>query len=434
MSLRGKQVGLIYGLALLIVGCEESGEIGINLDSERGRFVAKYVEIPLRSATYQVDTVLTWNRERVLFGKYSDPDFGTVRSQAFSRLYLSEVLAPDTTAVCDSVVMHLQLDYLYGLQEDGAQALYLHQLADTLETKPYFSVDSVSYLPDPLAMAEFSLTVFDTVRIDTTVQFYLPDTLGQWFLEGVARDTAVGTDQNAFHRYFPGFAFLPGSMNNKVIGIDLFNANSKITMHYHTSEDTLEYRFWFVSQLEEANYFFNTIPNRSGTPLEGLVEYQQEYDPGDGRYYVQSSTGVLTRVSLGPVLDFFDSIGNSVINSAEIQMGTNAYTPLLQPPPALELFILDEDNYFISLGGRFKAVLDESRQRRQNLILPFVPDNESGRGGYSGFMSLYIQELINGVHQDTVFALKPTSLNGSVDRFTGPEDEIVIKMHYSEIK
>ena len=89
MILWVKRLGLIAGLAFFIFACEETGEIGINLDPERGGFVAKYVEIPLNVSVIQVDTLLTSNRERVLISRVEDPDFGFVKTNAFSRLYLS---------------------------------------------------------------------------------------------------------------------------------------------------------------------------------------------------------------------------------------------------------------------------------------------------------------------------------------------------------
>ena len=47
MILWAKRTGLILGLALFIFACDESGQIGLDLDPERGRFLAKYTEIPL---------------------------------------------------------------------------------------------------------------------------------------------------------------------------------------------------------------------------------------------------------------------------------------------------------------------------------------------------------------------------------------------------
>ncbi len=434
MILWVKRLGLIAGLALIIFACEDSGEIGINLDPERGRFIGKYAEIPLKVSVIQIDTLLTSNRERVLVSRLEDPDFGFMKTNAFSRLYLSNSLKVDSTAVCDSLVLHVRLDYLYGPDDMLSQEISVHQLSDTFEVKNYFSRDSLPYSPMAIGDAMIDLSQFDTVRIDTAVSIQIQDSVGQWILNGIANDTLIGTDQNNFHAFFPGLALLPGSQNTKSIGIDLFDDKSKLSLYYHTDEDTLSVDFLFVSKLGEAQYFYNIDHDKSNTSLAGLVDFHQEYYPGDGNNYTQSGTGVLTRISMTPVIDFFDSIGNALVNSAELVVQTNDYPSRFEPPAGLELLILDEDNKFVVIGNTFKAVLDESAGRRENLVLRFVKNESTNQGSYGGFMTIFTQELVSSLREDSVLVFKPLNLNSTFDRFVGIDEDLKIKMYYSEIK
>ena len=127
--------------------------------------------------------------------------------------------------------------------------------SDTLETKNYFSRDSVPYYPMPIGQAMIDLNRYDTIAIDTTITIHLQDSVGQWILNGIASDTLNGDNQDDFHAFFSGLAFLPGNQNTKSIGVDLFDERSKLTLYYHTEEDTLSTSFIFVSDLG-AGYLF----------------------------------------------------------------------------------------------------------------------------------------------------------------------------------
>ena len=89
-----------------------------------------------------------------------------------------------------------------------------------------------------------------------------------------------------------------------------------------------------------------------------------------------------------PVINFFDSIGNSLINSAELAIRTDEYSSRFEPPSGLELYILDEENKFIMIGNTFKTVRDERTANRESLVMNFVKDEYSNQGSYSGFITI----------------------------------------------
>ena len=131
MTLWGKNIGLICGLALLFFACEEPGEIGIDLNPENGVFVARYLEIPIQSTILQQEEVVSDNTPRIdrsrrsdpfrdvvradgrlLVGGYDSPEFGKMKSSAFTGLYLASIGFKGEDYIFDSLVMFLRVDYL----------------------------------------------------------------------------------------------------------------------------------------------------------------------------------------------------------------------------------------------------------------------------------------------------------------------------------
>lgn len=438
MILWVKRFALIVGLAIVVVACEESGEIGLDLDPKRGGFSAKYYEIPLRTSVLQMDSIFTKGHPRVLVSHFSDPDFGDLDATGYARLFLGlSKFEPDSLSVYDSLIFNFNLTYQYGPRDLMLQQIYVHELEDTINNDLKFSWDSTAYMQDPLGQNVFNLAGLDTVWIDTVLSIRLADTLGLRLFQGAKDDPDIFADHNKFQRFFNGIAMVPSVANSKALGINLLSGDSKITLHYHLPLDTVgksySFNFYSTDGYNRFTAFYHSIKtNRSGTALEGLIDTNVEYDPGNGNNYTQSGSGIVTRLSLIPLYQFLDTISEIVVNRAELVFQTEPYEEYLSPPGPMQLYVIDKDNQYVFVNGRPKKLLDEESQGNE-LYLKFTQDELTGIRTYSGVISVFTQGLISDKSVDSLLVVRPYNTGSTVNRFVGDNTTVVIKLYYSEL-
>ena len=123
----------------------------------------------------------------------------------------------------------------------------------------------------------------------------------------------------------------------KIIGI---NPNSAVTVHYHNrtrSKLNLHLGFFNVTN-------FSQIKNdRSSSDLAGLTQYAQDFSPASDLRYIQSGTGVYTKLDFRKFFEFCDTIPNVVINSAQLSIGSVVESDYIRPAD-LVLRILRSNN------------------------------------------------------------------------------------------
>ena len=115
---------------------------------------------------------------------------------------------------------------------------------------------------------------------------------------------------------------------------------SAVTVHYHTAtDDSLNMHLSFFSVAS-----FSQIKNdRSSSDLAGLTQYAQDFNPATDLRYIQSGTGVYTKLDFGKFFEFCDTIPNIVINSAQLSLGSVVDSDFARPSN-LVLRILQSDN------------------------------------------------------------------------------------------
>lgn len=438
MNLWIKPAGLFFVAALFaITGCQETGEIGLDLDPERGRFVVRYAEFPLRNAVVQIDSVYSRNAANLVTGYYRHPDFGNVQATAFTRMFLNQAtFMRDSAAVLDSLILQIRVRYIYGGDYTQSQQLfYVHELSEVIPDTSHFTKTSTPFYPEALAVGQFEFPDYDSEVIDTLLNFRLSDELGQRFLlASLDTGSQVFTDQDAFQEFFNGIAIRADEGNTAAIGADMNFPNTRLTLHYHSDRDTLLYSFSFVAfqgQLNISNYYHNITTDRNGTPLQGLPGFHQEYQPENGLSYAQGGAGLLTKVSLAPVFNFMDTIESIVINRAELYIKTQPFEPHFRLPVGLELYITDDSNGFILSGGAFRAVRNEDGAGTLVMRPQYNPSTMATE--YVGNISLYTQGIIERSNPDSLLLITPTNLTFYLNQLVARQSDILLRLHYSTI-
>jgi hypothetical protein len=322
--------------------------------------------------------------------------------------------------------------------------------------------------PTPLGSKTFKVSPKDldsyaSENSDTTILVKVPldQAFGQRIFDNAIlyRDSETTNDStfkvfSEFTKLFKGLSIKTDN-GDKVIGI---STNSAVTVHYHTDNaDSLSFNLGLFNVTS-----FSQIKNdRSSTELSALTQYAQDFSPASDLRYIQSGTGVYTKLDFGKFFEFCDTIPNVVITSAQLSLGSVAASDFT-PPPSMVLRILRSDNTvkrvktlqdtldLSAYNPRFPAhpgtlTLDNGSYVDSDLAMNVLGDQDaflrysSEKKSYDGNFALFFQQLSivrDGVPRYQYFVLNPSSPSlpntKSLNRAIFPKGEIKLKVYYTK--
>jgi hypothetical protein len=220
---------------------------------------------------------------------------------------------------------------------------------------------------------------------------------------------------------------------------------TKLALYYHDSEDTARLNFYFTGyQVEDSvyinykHYYHSFIQDKSGTPLAGLTEFNKDFDTGTDNTYIQSGTGVLTKISFDSYYEFLDTLSNVVINRAELEFSVEHYEDNAFPPSGLYLAVTDESNKFLfqtnSSGGlEVKRILDAfSGYKTYKLRFLKYPDENAGY--YRSQITGHIMSLTEGTGINKPLFLESDHFVNSIESFVSSKNSMKLKIYYSTVR
>jgi hypothetical protein len=377
MNLWVKRTGqlAIIAVALFFLSCKDDVTF-LGFRNPKDKFNIKYVEIPLESSVYLIDSIRTSNYSgelnRLMVGKYNDPAFGTVTANGFMevRPYTTTVGVPEAdipSIKFDSVRLEMRYDfYSYGSSGSTPQKFTVHQLTELISSDSveralgafYSTKNDVDYDPTPLGTTTVNISgtafksEFDkgSTGMDTTLlTIRLDDEFGKMLLNRAKTGGTEYTDQTKFNTYLKGLAIIPDAANDKVVGFDHSNslsgslALSRLVVYFHLPADTT-YRTvnFYLNYLSYTN--LEVERNAGNAPdLYNIPANFTMTNPPTYRYS-QTGTGVVTRVDFSNFYAFADTIDQMIINSAELAI-TDYETPeSYYPITAFSLIMLDSSD------------------------------------------------------------------------------------------
>lgn len=340
--------------------CEEPSEIGAELNPNADNLNVQYREFTLPSSVVFSDSVVTSNPSRYMVGVYDDPVFGKITASTYTQLGIYATDRPpspiEPDAVFDSAFIYLRLDYYYGENFQEPQEFSVHELADTL-----FDVRYKSSIDTRLV---FFTSIADTVvritpGIDSLIVMRLDDKYGQEVMDVTIREQPSATGHPALTQKIEGIAFIPDEDMDYILGInttvtgDSLNPGdeSAVRIYYHRRNQDLVKFFDFT--LNGTSSYIGVETDRSGSVLSDLTEPFTEYQPTDGRRYVQPSTGIYTKIDMSPVRNFIDSLNGFLVNEAVFQIGpvtSRNAGDYLQPLSTINLAFTNNTNKVNGIG------------------------------------------------------------------------------------
>jgi len=484
MNLWAKRIGqlAVIPVALFFFSCEdEAGVLGYK--NPNPKFEASYIEIPVESSVLLLDSQRTSNfvfsseTNRLLLGKYVDSEFGTLTADAYTQFFTTSATPLPADVTYDSVSVHLLLDfYNYGSRDTTTtQSVSIYELDEDLlyeNRKYYFNKSEAQVKSIPLGSKNFrvnpdTLDAYAAKSSTKTVVVKVPidKAFGQRIFDKALlyrnKETSKDSTFKMYEEFIKIFKGIAVKVNagDKIIGL---NTNSAIRVHYHTppvdgtpKPGALTLSFAFVTN-------FSQIKNdRSGTDLSGLTQFATDYQPADGKRYIQSGTGVYTKLDFKKFFEFCDTIPNIIITSANLVIDSVEQSSLA-PPGNLILKVLQANNtvkkvrtlkdtttlgsYNPQFRAHTGALAFDVGSVIDNDLAMFIKGDQtpfmtysSTKKSYNGNFALFFQQL-SMVREDLPrfqdFVLNPSAPaapnSKSVNRVVFPKGSIKLKVYYTK--
>ncbi|AYB30875.1 DUF4270 family protein [Chryseolinea soli] len=482
----------ILAVALFFLACQEDVSL-LGYQNPNSKLKVSYVEIPIGSSVLLMDSIRTSNytysgeTNRLLVGTYKDEVFGNITASAFSQYLPATGDTLRGSAVFDSVTLRLKYDfYTYGTPDGSGQALSVYELDNPLDPKAYYVNHSDIPASALLGTKNYGVNSTDFKKFvtdgkDTIITLNVPleSSFGQRIFNSAleyrlqyidAKATGKTAEEIAelmfinpakFTAQYKGIAIKPTS-GDKIVGFDPSSTESRIILHYHDAKDdslTLSLPLTTV-------YGFNQIKtDRSGSALGEMNDFYKDYlVDGDNRY-VQSGTGVVTKLDFSKFYDFADTLKNSVIHSAELVVDNVQSSTTNGPPAGLSLRMLLDNNhlnkynaknnqdqydlvYFTNLriqaaflrydfassgSGAVPIIENDSAFFAAGDRIAYLPYSGTTTS-YRGDWTLFFQKLSEKDDQKTrfkYFALYPTGTK-TLNRAVFPKNSIKLKVFYTK--
>ena len=474
MNLLAKSLGqlALLAVALFFFSCEDPTSLGF--ENPTPKFAVNYVDIPLQSSVWMLDSVPTHNFmfsgevNRLMAGQYMDPQFGNISAAFYTQYFTTSGTKLDATAELDSVSLQLTYDfYTYGSPTNSLQTISVYNVSEDLGMARGLAHNSeVDVQPTPIGTKTFSVDpdafkeyISDNTDTTLTLKISLVKEFGDEIFH-YARQFSIAGDStyirfSEFIKLFKGIS-VKSDAGDKIIRFNPASTSSRIILHYHTDEkDSLESYLAFASTAQ----FTQIVADRSGTGLAGVTTPFQDYLQDSPLRYVQSGTGIFTKIDLSPFYGFSDTVPSAIINSAQLII-SDIESSSFDPPTAFALRLLNNENkerVFSRLNEQdFTDVQNYQPYLRFDIATntenpAIYPDSvfyvindlntaqaltySSKENTYSGFLTSFFQKMISKDDRSRLqnFILYPLSpkASKSVNRVIFPADKIRLRIYYT---
>jgi hypothetical protein len=517
---------VLFAFFFILDGCVD--ETSLTGFKKEPRMEVKFKEFIIPAVTVQADSINSHNlgagssTDRLLCGNMEnpgDPYFGKIRASIFTKFLPNGAKVSPTgksffniTGLTFNVILD---NYVYGDTLNGPSTFTLHEITDNNfnSYNDYYTNSSVNYDPNPLATATYEFypprfradsvkktqalnndsngtnNVYDSLTFNIPIQSTLAralfDTLrGKGFYSWRkinSEDSLAYNDtktDSAFLKAFKGLAIIPQS-GERVLGftsnVSTLKGSTRLTLRYSYVEAGITKTGIYYYFIQDDSRFSQIQSDRSGATLSGLPPSMKyvDYSSPDDYSYLQSGTGLFTKLDFSAVRDTFSAYEKIAFNSAELVIPIEASTvrPHYRIPRGLQLRITkDNSRFFVPPQIHIKtsatsatigpdpiygdsyycrssdSYLDVRSDENDYISLEYEKD-DNGNYYYRGYISEYLQYstvLPTSVTGVNYLALVPSSrilvgsttnadvgFGRSLDGISFKKDQIKLRVFYS---
>jgi hypothetical protein len=359
---------------MMVVGlfsCEDPTTLPVSKVFNGNRLGTIYVDtFSVMTSTVQLDSMLTNGTGTMLLGKYHDEALGDLNASTYFQLsyvpYGSSgsggTFLPDIRSRFDSVALIMHYDHNYAGDTTKPVTINMYQLSELMNVRSlpnvpayevkipvspmggvagFYNNTEFQHYPDPI----FSATVKFQPHTDS-LYIKLPKSFGaNWFRLAQVDSFNLFSDANKFIAYyFYGVHMnVDAPANAAVVGFK--TGNMKIRFYYRQLLGDLYVPARFDFHVTNPGYQFNHIDyDRSGTAFASVPKLTPVPTAVTGNTgFVQSGTGLVTRLDFPSLKGFFALNSGIVLSAAELDIypiqGT--YSNITLQPNLLTLYPTD---------------------------------------------------------------------------------------------
>ncbi|MDR1518105.1 MAG: DUF4270 domain-containing protein [Dysgonamonadaceae bacterium] len=315
-------------IVTLFSSCNDNlSQIGYTIQPDGDEISVTTGALNLSANTLNVDSIYMKTKYPVL-GEYTDPVYGTIKSDYIGQFYYSESTKFEKGAVIDSVRLSISYSSMIG-DSLAPMQISAYAVNKALPSKTYNNIDPTEYcdMSSALSSQVFTgknsvyedipysyyssttySTVYDTLRV-YYINLALPKSLGDDFLQEYNNPSSTAfKDVDSFNDYFKGLYITPTFGNSTVINV----SQTAINVHYHyidaggssTGTDTTrtsQFVLYITPEVIQVNHLAND--------LSSLLPDNTE------KTYVASPAGVDTKIVF-PLSQIQDRLKAGSLNQA----------------------------------------------------------------------------------------------------------------------
>lgn len=267
------------------------------------------------SSSFQFDSLVVSNPNRLLIGSYRDEVFGRINSKSYVQLSPSS-FDIENDAQFDSIELVLKYDKYFYNDTIPTQEFKVFGVDQTIEPDEgnYYNTTNFRYKDAPIALKEFLPKIN---KVDSLV-IKIADSYGRSLFTKFIENEINNEDE--FLDDFKGL-LVEGTKetNTTILG---FSLDSYMRMYYsldneiETDGRILDFSF------NAGNTFNNISSNKSTTYFESIDD-QEDYlssDEADDLSFIQSGIGIVTRIDIPNINSLNNIQGQGSILDAKLKM------------------------------------------------------------------------------------------------------------------
>lgn len=376
---------LAFLLLIGITACSfESGEIPTLevgqefVDSNVRLIVLDTFDLAL--STFKFDSINTSDSDRLLFGTYEDPYFGTVTATAFFEVVAAaneNVVGPyeiSSEAELDSVALILGYDSYFYQDTTQVLTMNIHRLLEEVipEETIFYNTSTLEFDPVPITSISFQPEPFD----EDSLHISMPTVFGQGIFDRIIENEI--TDNSDLIDFFPGFA-LTASIEEQgsILGFSRNQADTFLRFYYSEPDEFDENELildFVINPFPVTPTAFHQV--QAIAPPQDLAtlndqEIELPSKAAEDVSYIQSGTGFATKVTFPNIKTLFDIPGTGTLLSAQLQLEPlkESITDVTPLRDSLSIAVIDANNIIIEEirtgAGLVQGVLvDENEEFR----------------------------------------------------------------------
>lgn len=420
----------------LFFACEDPIGIVIDTPSTGGQISTIFTDtLKVATSTVLLDSTFTSGQASAVVGNYRDPVLGQVTAKTFAQITLplntEGIYLPLKFPTADSGITVYDSIYIYathnGFRYGDSTKNYnlaIHRLTENfVSTKRYTNDDVLGYNPIPLANGTFSFSQLkraNSVSQDSLLRFKLPNELGKEIYDLFYKDAS--TTNEKFVATVKGLAFVGGSNDQNIYGLNISNCYLRIFYHTSNSTDRKSIPLSFYSQR-----FSQIVGNRNGTALQNLKKSQAlPSNTTNNRTYLQTGTGISPKITF-PTLAALQKNSNITINKAELvfEPDLDQINGNYRVPPQVALVQIDAKNQIKKTATSLIEFLTSD-----GLSAQYVAGYNSTSNTYTFNFTSVLQDLVSKKKTTEGIALVPSLLNttnSTISLYNSDVSRMVIK-------